>query len=117
MNRADRTGTCVRPGLQGRAYTPRKARRKGPSNGPAEPPEPTSESHPTPGVLPSVEPRPPPESGTQIVGTRRCRPTGNVNAEPAARKAYGHRTFHAAEVSLHHQPGHLPEPELPPPFC
>jgi len=55
MNQADRTGPCVRPGLEGRACTPRNPRRNGPSNGPARPPDPTSESHPTPAVSPPVE--------------------------------------------------------------
>ena len=41
----------------------------------------------------------------------------NGKAKLAFRKAYGYRTFQAAEVSLYHQLGHLPEPELTHSFC
>lgn len=41
----------------------------------------------------------------------------NANAKLAFRKAYGYRTFQAAEVSLYHQLGHLPEPKLTHSFC
>ncbi len=41
----------------------------------------------------------------------------NGKAKLAFRKAYGYRTFQAAEVSLYHQLGHLPEPELTHTFC
>ena len=41
----------------------------------------------------------------------------NAKAKLAFRKAYGYRTFQAAEVSLYHQLGHLPEPKLAHAFC
>ncbi len=41
----------------------------------------------------------------------------NANAKLAFRKAYGYRTFKAAEVSLYHQLGKLPEPKLTHSFC
>lgn len=41
----------------------------------------------------------------------------NGKAKLAFRKAYGYRTFKAAEVSLYHQLGHLPEPKLAHAFC
>ena len=41
----------------------------------------------------------------------------NVNVKLAFRKAYGYRTFQAAEVSLYQQLGHLPEPKLTHTFC
>jgi len=41
----------------------------------------------------------------------------NAKAKLAFRKAYGYRTFQAAEVSLYHQLGHLPEPKLAHRFC
>ena len=41
----------------------------------------------------------------------------NANAKLAFRKAYGYRTLRAAEVSLYHQLGHLPEPKLTHEFC
>ena len=85
MNRADGTGTCVRPGLQGRAYTPRKARWKGPSNGPARPPEPTSKSHPAPGVLPSVEPRPSGQTALRRILRRPTRRRASPGQRPDRR--------------------------------
>jgi len=41
----------------------------------------------------------------------------NANAKLAFRKAYGYRTFQAAEVSLYHQLGYLPQPTLAHSFC
>ena len=41
----------------------------------------------------------------------------NVNAKLAFRKAYGNRTLQAAQVSLYHQLGRLPEPKLTHAFC
>lgn len=41
----------------------------------------------------------------------------NAKAKLAFRKAYGYRTFQAAEVSLYHQLGRLPEPKLAHSFC
>jgi transposase len=41
----------------------------------------------------------------------------NANAKLGFRKAYGFRTFHAAQVALYHQLGRLPEPELAHRFC
>jgi transposase len=41
----------------------------------------------------------------------------NANAKLRFRKAYGFRTFAAAEVALYHQLGNLPEPELTHRFC
>jgi len=41
----------------------------------------------------------------------------NTNVKLRFRKAYGFRTFQAAEVSLYHQLGRLPEPELTHRFC
>ena len=41
----------------------------------------------------------------------------NASAKLAFRKAWGYRTFQAAQVSLYHQLGHLPEPKLTHSFC
>ena len=41
----------------------------------------------------------------------------NANAKLRFRKAYGFRTFEAAEVALYHQLGRLPEPETTHRFC
>jgi len=41
----------------------------------------------------------------------------NAKAKLTFRKAYGYRTFQAAEVLLYHQLGHLPEPKLTHSFC
>ena len=41
----------------------------------------------------------------------------NANAKLGFRKAYGFRTFEAAEVALYHQLGRLPEPEVTHRFC
>lgn len=41
----------------------------------------------------------------------------NANVKLRFRKAYGFRTFKAAEIALYHQLGHLPEPELAHEFC
>ena len=41
----------------------------------------------------------------------------NANAKPAFGKAHGYRTLQAAQVSLRHQLGHLPQPKLAHAFC
>ena len=41
----------------------------------------------------------------------------NTNVKLGFRKAYGFRTFKAAEIALYHQLGRLPEPELAHRFC
>jgi len=41
----------------------------------------------------------------------------NANAKLRFRKAYGFRTFQAAEIALYHQLGRLPEPESTHRFC
>lgn len=41
----------------------------------------------------------------------------NANVKLRFRKAYGFRTFEAAEVALYHQLGRLPEPEVAHRFC
>jgi transposase len=41
----------------------------------------------------------------------------NANAKLRFRKAYGFRTFEAAEVALYHQLGALPQPEVAHKFC
>jgi transposase len=41
----------------------------------------------------------------------------NANVKLGFRKAYGFRTYKAAEVALYHQLGRLPEPELAHRFC
>ena len=104
-------GGC-RPGPLARGYTPRKARRKGPSNGPTRPPDPTSQCHPTRGVLPSVEPSPkvrvsslPSDTGAMPQKTpRRSRvffghPARRVSV-PKADLAPGKRPIHSSEEPL-----------------
>ena len=41
----------------------------------------------------------------------------NTKAKLTTRKAYGFRTYHAAEVALYHALGALPEPEFTHRFC
>ena len=41
----------------------------------------------------------------------------NAKAKLTTRKAYGFRTYHAAEIALSHAPGALPEPKFTHRFC
>jgi len=41
----------------------------------------------------------------------------NAGVKHGFRKAYGFRTYEAAEVALYHQPEHLPESEIAQRLC
>ena len=41
----------------------------------------------------------------------------NANVKLGFRKAYGFRTYEAAEVALYHRLGRLPEPDIAHRFC